>query len=82
MSNAASSIAPPDIGDPLAGNRPFRQRFEPHGPTYCGMRNGDFMNGFGRDERNIPIREHLDAVIGDAKEGVLKIKQFTWNING
>ena len=46
------------------------------------MRNGDLINGFGCDKGNIPICQHLNAVIGDTQEGMLEIKHFARNVNG
>ncbi len=82
MRNAAQSIASPNVGDPLPKDRAFCERFEPHGPTYCGMRDGDLVDGLCRDKGNIPTAQHLNAVIGNSQEGMLEIEHFPWNMDG
>ncbi len=82
MRNATSGIASSNIGDPLPKNRPFCKGFKPHSPTDDWMRNGNLINGLSCDKGDIPISQHLDAVVGDTQEGMLEIKHFAGYVNG
>jgi len=82
MRDATSGIASSDIGNPLPKNRSFGKGFKPHSSPDDWMRNGDMINGFGCNKGNIPICQHLNAMVGDAQERMLEIKHFARDVNG
>src|SRR5436190_6629749 len=81
MADRGKGVTAADVEDPFPEDRAFDERLIPHGHANGGKLKGHVDDGLDRDERYGALSHHLDVVIRDTEQAVLKVDQVAAHVD-